>query len=62
MDDYALAAILAVTDKGLMSGKPNVTGSGNEQTFYFDPKANMTRAEAASVIIKVLEMEKKIPR
>lgn len=62
IDDYAKAAVLAVTEDELMTGKPNISGNQTEEeSFYFDPKANMTRAEAAVVIMRVLLEADRIP-
>lgn len=60
--DYFKASVLAVFDDGFITGKPNISGSQSaEPTFYFDPQANLTRAEAALVIMRVLLEQKKIP-
>jgi hypothetical protein len=59
---YTMAPVLAVSQAGLIEGKPNVSsGTGRNQTYYFDPKANLTRAEAAAIMMRVLLQQKKIP-
>ena len=60
-ESYAMPSVLAVAKGKLMEGKPSITNAGDKPTFYFDPKANMTRAEASTVMMKVLLREKKIP-
>jgi len=61
IDYYARASVDAVTRKKLMEGKPNVTNPGEKQTYYFDPTASLTRAEAAAIIMKMLLDRKRIP-
>ncbi|WP_128896775.1 S-layer homology domain-containing protein [Longirhabdus pacifica] len=61
MNDYAKAAILAVTKDDLMTGIKHTTSSSSKDKYYFAPKENMTRAEAASVIMNVLLENKSIP-
>lgn len=59
---YAKASVDAVVRKKLMEGKPNVVSSpGDKPTYYFDPKANLTRAEAAVIIMKMMLDQKRIP-
>lgn len=60
-ESYAMPSALVVAKAKLMEGKPSITNTSAKPTFYFDPKANMTRAEAATVMMKVLMREKKIP-
>lgn len=60
-DTYTMASVLAVTRAGLIEGKPNVTTGDSKETYYFDPKASLTRAEAAAIIMRVLLEEKRVP-
>jgi hypothetical protein len=59
---YTISPVLAVTRAKLIQGKPNVLGANERKpTYYFDPKASLTRAEAAAIMMRVLLDEKKIP-
>nr|WP_236838674.1 S-layer homology domain-containing protein [Caldalkalibacillus salinus] len=61
-DAYAIPSVVAVARADLIEGKPNVVGADERRpTYYFDPKANFTRAEAAAVMMRVLLQEKRIP-
>ncbi|GGF91643.1 S-layer homology domain-containing protein [Paenibacillus abyssi] len=60
--EYARPSVQAVVKAKLMNGKPNVSGSdASRPTYYFDPRANMTRAEAAAIVMNVMLSQKKIP-
>jgi hypothetical protein len=62
INTYARAAVDAVVKKKLMEGKQNVTSNpGDKPTYYFDPGANLTRAEASVIIMKMLLDQKRIP-
>jgi hypothetical protein len=58
---YARASVEAVVKAKLMEGKQNITNAGSKPTYYFDPKANLTRAEASVIIMKMLLSEKRVP-
>jgi hypothetical protein len=63
INDYALTAVEAVNKAGLIEGKANVLLEAQKKaTVRFDPKENMTRAEAAAIAIRVLKQQKKIPK
>lgn len=52
---YARPAVQAVTKAKIMDGSPvNVAGSKKSQ-FQFNPKGNMTRAEAAKIAVELLK-------
>lgn len=60
--DYTIPAVLAVNKAGYIDGKPNNMGPNDKKpTYYFDPKANLTRAEAAAIMMRVMLKAKKIP-
>ncbi|WP_438348828.1 S-layer homology domain-containing protein [Paenibacillus sp. FA6] len=60
IDAYALASIEAVTKAGIMSGSA-VTAAGQKKPSYnFNPKSNMTRAEAAKIAVELLKKSTKI--
>ncbi|MGF7049079.1 hypothetical protein J2T13_003587 [Paenibacillus sp. DS2015] len=60
IDSYALSAIQAVTKAGIMSGSA-VTQAGQKKPSYnFNPKSNMTRAEAAKIAVELLKKSTKI--
>ncbi|GFR39192.1 hypothetical protein PRECH8_24880 [Insulibacter thermoxylanivorax] len=62
IDYYSQASVLAVTNKGIITGKQHATREGEKPTYYFDPKATFTRAEAAAVAMRILDMLGKVPR
>ena len=63
IDIYARAAVDAVVKKGFIQGRPNTLAVGQtRQTYRFDPLETFTRAEAATVAMRVLADLKKIPR
>lgn len=60
--DYTIPSVLAVNKAGYIDGKPNNMGPDDRRpTYYFDPKANLTRAEAAAIMMRVMLKAKKIP-
>ena len=63
IDTYALPAVEAVVEAKLMEGKENglLTGS-DEVTYRFDPLETMTRAEAATIAMRVLAQQGKVPK
>lgn len=55
IDNYALPAIQAVTKAKIMAGS-EVTVPGQKKASYnFNPKSNMTRAEAAKIAVELLK-------
>jgi hypothetical protein len=53
---YSLPAIDAVTKAGVMVGKPNDLEAGQKkQTVRFDAIANLTRAEAGQIAVRLLQ-------
>lgn len=63
LDVYSVGSVLAVTQAKLMDGKPHVLQPGQrKQTYYFDPKGTMTRAEAARIAMNILRYLKKAPK
>ncbi|NOV04393.1 S-layer homology domain-containing protein [Paenibacillus planticolens] len=62
IDTYALASVEAVIKAGLMDGIENAPVQGQKKpTYSYDPKGNMTRAQAAAIANRVLKQQKKIP-
>jgi hypothetical protein len=59
---YHRSSVEAVVKAGLMTGKPHSVVGNEKQTYYFDPLAPITRAEAAAIAIRILQNEKKIPK
>jgi hypothetical protein len=45
-----------------MTGKAHNVAPGEKQTYYFDPQAPITRAEAAVIATRILQNAKKIPK
>ena len=63
IDFYARASIEAVTKANLIEGKENVLIQGQKKTtLRFDPIENLTRAEAATIAIRVMKQQKKLPK
>ncbi|MDQ0166367.1 S-layer homology domain-containing protein [Bacillus horti] len=60
--DYTIPAVLAVNRAGYIEGKPNMMQPDQRRaTYYFDPKMNLTRAEAAAIMMRVMHKARKIP-
>lgn len=58
IDTYAMPSVQAVYDKNIMSGK----GTADGNTVSFDPKATLTRAELASITVRILKDMKRIEK
>jgi hypothetical protein len=62
IDIYAMPAVEAVVKAGLIEGKENLLQPGQKKpTLRFDPLESFTRAEAATVAMRVLRQQKKVP-
>lgn len=62
IDTYAIASVEAVIKAELMDGIENAPVQGQKKpTYSYDPKGNMTRAQAAAIANRVLKQQKKIP-
>ncbi|GGA13727.1 hypothetical protein GCM10008018_68260 [Paenibacillus marchantiophytorum] len=60
---YAQPSVEAVMKAGFIDGIENALVEGQKKpTFSYDPKGNLTRAQAAAIIIRVLKQQKKIPK
>ncbi|PRA03400.1 MULTISPECIES: S-layer homology domain-containing protein [unclassified Paenibacillus] len=60
IEHYARPAVQAVTKAKIMEGSPvTVTGSTKQQ-FQFNPKGNLTRAEAAKIAVELLKKSTKL--
>ncbi|WP_261303460.1 S-layer homology domain-containing protein [Paenibacillus andongensis] len=60
---YAQPSVEAVMKAGFIDGIENALVEGQKKpTFSFDPKGNLTRAQAAAIVIRVLKQQKKIPK
>lgn len=53
---YARPSVMAVYNKKIMLGEPTVT-SGGDESYRFNPKALLTRAEAAAIAVRVMQSE-----
>lgn len=58
---YAAAAVLAVTKAKLMNGEPN-DPTAKKPTYRFIPQKNLTRAEMATITVRVMIQLKKLPK
>ncbi len=58
---YARPAVITIVKEKIMIGKENVTtgNENNKPTYRFDPNANLTRAEAAAVAVRIMQNELK---
>jgi hypothetical protein len=62
VDIYARTSVEAVVKQGYIVGKENVLLTGQSKpTFRYDPLETFTRAEAATVAVRVLKKFNKIP-
>lgn len=60
---YAQPSVEAVMKAGFIDGIENALVEGQKKpTFSFDPKGNLTRAQASAIVIRVLKQQKKIPK
>ncbi|TXK75076.1 S-layer homology domain-containing protein [Paenibacillus sp. N3.4] len=60
---YAQPSVEAVFKAGFIDGIENALVEGQKKpTYSFDPKGNLTRAQASAIIIRVLKQQKKIPK
>lgn len=58
---YALPAVQVVTKEGIMVGLPNQLVEGQKkQTIRFEPKSNMTRAQAGAIVVRLLQKKTNI--
>lgn len=56
IDYYARPSVSAVNSNGIMEGKPNALVEGEKKpTVSFVPTANLTRAEAAVIILRIMK-------
>lgn len=63
MSAYAMPSIEAVVKAGYMDGIKNVPVAGQKKdTFSFDPRGNMTRAQAAAIVYRVMQKDGKLPK
>jgi hypothetical protein len=60
IDYYAMPAVLAVAKAKVMNGKV-VDPNAKKLSYYFDPKAPLSRAEAASIAMKLMQSIKLLP-
>lgn len=59
-DSYSLPSILAVNSAKIMSGAAVNSPGQKKASFNFNPKANLTRSEAAKIAIALLQKSTKI--
>jgi len=60
IDYYAVTAVQAVVKDKIMSGVPNPQQPGQKQTFSFNPKANLNRADMAIIAYNIMTKLKRI--
>ncbi|MFC3747544.1 S-layer homology domain-containing protein [Paenibacillus sp. GCM10012306] len=60
IDSYALPAIQAVSAAKIMNGAAVNTPGQKKATFNFNPKSNMTRAEAGKILVELLKKSSNI--
>ncbi len=60
VDFYARPSVEAIAKAKLIGGKLNKMGPNDKKaTYRFDPKANMTRAETAAIMVRVMQSKLK---
>ncbi|MFM9330689.1 S-layer homology domain-containing protein [Paenibacillus mesotrionivorans] len=58
---YARPSVSAVNSNGIMEGRPNALLEGEKKpTASFVPEANLTRAEAATIVLRVMKKKTKV--
>lgn len=63
MSTYAMPSVEAVVKAGYMDGIKNVPVEGQKKdTFSFDPKGNMTRAQASAIVYRVMQQSGNLPK
>lgn len=55
IESYALAAVQAVSKAKIMNGAEVTTTGQKKASYNFNPKANMTRAEAGKIAVELLK-------
>lgn len=61
IDYYARPSVSAVNSNGIMEGKPNALVEGEKKaTVSFVPTANLTRAEAAVIVLRIMKKKTKV--
>ncbi|GAB1158007.1 hypothetical protein YWY31_40320 [Paenibacillus illinoisensis] len=60
IDFYARPAIQAVTKAKIMEGSPVTIPGATKPQYQFNPKGNMTRAEAAKIAVELLKKSTKL--
>lgn len=60
IDFYARPAIVAVTKSKIMEGSPVTIPGATKPQYQFNPKGNMTRAEAAKIAVELLKKSTKL--
>ncbi|MGR6546100.1 S-layer homology domain-containing protein [Paenibacillus tundrae] len=60
MENYAGPAIQAVTKAKIMEGSPITVTGQSKQQFAFNPKGNLTRAEAGKIAVELLKKSTKV--
>lgn len=59
-DFYAIPGVLAIQKKGFIVGKP-ISTTDPKAGYMFDPKARMLRSDAAIILARVMNDQKKLP-
>ncbi|SEB17503.1 S-layer homology domain-containing protein [Paenibacillus sp. 276b] len=57
---YARPAVLAITKAKIMEGSPVTVPGATKAQYQFNPKGNMTRAEAAKIAVELLKKSTKL--
>lgn len=60
VDLYARPAVLAVSKAKIMVGSPTTVAGQSKAQFMFNPKSNLTRAEAAKIAVELLKNYTKV--
>ncbi|MFC4599708.1 S-layer homology domain-containing protein [Cohnella hongkongensis] len=57
---YSASAVLAMQKAGYITGVPNSTTGGGKPTYRFEPNSNLTRADAAVIVERIMKKLKKL--
>ncbi|MNC82160.1 hypothetical protein D3C75_1355620 [compost metagenome] len=60
METYARPAIQAVSKAKIMEGSPVTVAGQTKPQYAFNPKGNLTRAEAGKIAVELLKKSTKV--
>ncbi|XID96186.1 S-layer homology domain-containing protein [Paenibacillaceae bacterium WGS1546] len=57
---YSASSVLAIQKAGYITGIPNTTTGGGKPTYRFEPGSNLTRADTAVIVERIMKKLKKL--